>query len=143
MLLKKFQLLVLLLSFSLYSMAQNQEEKTIREILATQSAAWNKGDIEGFMKGYWESDSLTFIGKKGVTYGWKNTLSNYRKSYPDTKAMGKLKFTIIAVNALSPIYQQVIGKWQLKRSAGDLEGHFTLLFKKIGNDWVIIADHSS
>ncbi|KAA5533478.1 DUF4440 domain-containing protein [Taibaiella lutea] len=123
--------------------AQSQDEQSIRNILAKQSAAWNEGNIEGFMKGYWENDSLMFIGKKGLTYGWKNTLNNYKKSYPDARAMGQLTFTIIKLKPLSNQYQEVIGKWHLKRDDGNLEGHFTLLFQKIKNNWFIVMDHSS
>lgn len=136
-------MLLLILSFSLKTMAQSEPETAVRKILASQSAAWNKGDLNGFMKGYWENDSLMFIGKTGVTYGWGNTLKNYRKSYPDVSAMGQLTFTILSVKSLSEQYQQVVGKWSLERKAGDLEGHFTLLFRKIKGSWVIIADHSS
>ena len=115
----------------------------ILRILDEQTTAWNRGDIEGFMNGYWKNDSLMFIGKSGVTYGWTNTLNNYKKGYPDTTAMGKLSFDIIAVKRLSKKYCHVIGKWFLKRSIGDLSGHFTLIFEKINSRWVIIADHSS
>ncbi len=115
----------------------------IRGILARQSADWNRGAIDQFMKGYWENDSLMFIGKSGVTYGWNNTLNNYRKGYPDTTAMGQLRFDLIRLMRLSPEYYEVIGKWSLKRSIGDVSGHFTLLFRKIDGTWVIIADHSS
>ena len=123
--------------------SQSKDELAIRKVLAVQSDAWNQGDIDSFMKGYWKNDSLMFIGKSGVTYGWKNTLANYKKGYPDTTTMGKLTFTIIKVKSLSPVYNQVIGKWFLKRSIGDVGGHFTLLFQKINGVWVIIADHTS
>lgn len=125
------------------SNAQSKDEQSIRRVLDKQSVAWNQGDIEGFMKGYWENDSLMFIGKKGLTYGWKNTLNNYKKNYPDAKAMGQLMFTIIKIKSLSNIYQEVIGKWHLEREEGNLEGHFTLLFQKIKGSWVIVMDHSS
>lgn len=123
--------------------AQSKPETVLRNLLDQQSAAWNKGDIEGFMKGYWKSDSLMFIGKKGITYGWQNTLDNYKKSYPGKEAMGQLKFTIIQIRDLSKEYQQVTGKWALQRNMGNLEGYFTLLVRKIRGQWVIIADHSS
>ena len=84
-----------------------------------------------------------FIGKSGVTYGWTNTLNNYKKNYPDTVAMGKLSFNILSVKRLSIEYFHVVGKWHLQRSIGDLSGHYTLLIKKIKGRWVIIADHSS
>ncbi len=123
--------------------AQSKNELAIREILENQTEAWNRGDIEGFMNGYWENDSLMFIGKSGVTYGWSNTLKNYKKNYPDTAAMGKLVFTLIKVKKLSKEYYHVTGKWFLKRSIGDIGGHYTLLFRKINGSWVIISDHSS
>ena len=125
------------------SWAQSSDELQIRKLLHDQTAAWNGGDIETFMKGYWENDSLMFIGKSGITYGWSKTLNNYKKSYPDTASMGKLTFTLIRLQHLSPEYFYVIGKWHLQRTIGNLEGHFTLLFKKISGQWVIIADHSS
>ena len=138
------KLLVSLLLFSsLQSFAQSKDELAIRKLLGEQTSAWNRGDLEGFMNGYWESDSLTFIGKSGVTYGWQNTLNNYKKGYPDTAAMGKLSFNIIGIKKLSDKYYHVTGKWHLKRSIGDLAGHYTLLFQKINGKWVIISDHSS
>lgn len=121
----------------------NPDEIAIRQLLDNQIGAWNRGDIESFMKGYWENDSLMFIGKSGITYGWENTLNNYKKGYPDTASMGKLNFTILKIKPLSQEYAQVIGKWHLARSIGDLSGYFSLLFRKIDSQWVIIADHSS
>lgn len=123
--------------------AQSKDEQTIRALLEEQRLAWNMGDKEKFMQTYWQSDSLMFIGKSGVTYGWQNTLENYKKGYPDTAAMGKLKFNILEVKRLSVMYFFVVGKWYLTRSIGDVGGHFTLLFKKVKNKWVIVADHSS
>jgi ketosteroid isomerase-like protein len=138
---KLFIVSLLLLSVQLF--AQSKNESAIRNLLAKQTEAWNRGDVVNFMDGYWENDSLMFIGKSGVTYGWANTLNNYKKGYPDTTAMGKLSFNIISVKRLSKKYFHVVGKWFLKRSIGDLSGHYTLLFQKINGNWVIIADHSS
>ncbi len=123
--------------------AQNKDEQTIRKILADQTTQWNKGNIETFMSGYWKSDSLLFVGKNGPTYGYDKTLQNYKKGYPDTAAMGKLSFNILKVSPLSKEYYFVLGKWMLKRSIGDLSGHYTLLFRKINGKWVIVTDHSS
>lgn len=131
----------LLVSIHLFS--QGTDQAAIKKILSTQTDAWNRGDIDGFMQGYWQNDSLMFIGKSGVTYGWKNTLANYKKNYPDTAAMGKLTFTLISLKQLSSDYFHVVGKWYLQRSVGDIGGHFTLLFRKIKNRWFIIADHSN
>jgi hypothetical protein len=112
-------------------------------MLQRQNEAWNSGSIDSFMVGYWNSDSLLFIGKNGVTKGYQNTLTNYKKSYSDTAKMGKLQFTIVEVRKLSAKYYWVLGKWYLTRSVGDVGGYYTLLFRKIKGRWVIVADHSS
>lgn len=141
---RKFAFLVLCLSAGYLSMnAQSADEKEILKILDDQTVNWNRGNIEEFMKGYWNNDSLTFIGKSGVTYGYNNTLNNYKKNYPDTRAMGKLAFNILQVRKLSPEYYFVIGKYTLVRTAGNLQGHYTLVFRKMKGGWKIISDHSS
>jgi ketosteroid isomerase-like protein len=139
---KKIILLPALL-FSLVVFGQSSDELNIRKVLDDQVKAWNMGDIEGFMQGYWENDSLMFIGKNGINWGWQKTLENYKKGYPDTIAMGKLSFDIIVIKKLSPEYYYVVGKWMLRRSIGDLSGHYNLLFRKINGSWLIIGDHSS
>jgi ketosteroid isomerase-like protein len=123
--------------------AQNKPEQAIRNILSQQTMAWNKGNLDAFMKGYWESDSLVFVGTSGLTHGYRQTLNNYKKNYPDTAHMGKLQFEILAVNPLAENYYFVIGKFMLHRSIGNVSGHFTLLWKKINGHWLIINDHSS
>ncbi|HNR17770.1 MAG TPA: DUF4440 domain-containing protein [Chitinophagaceae bacterium] len=138
---KVLPLLLLLLSFNLF--AQSGDELRIRQLLNSQTEAWNRGNIDDFMKGYWENDSLMFIGKSGITYGWTNTLNNYKRGYPDTAAMGKLTFKLLSVKRLSKKYYHVVGQWHLQRSIGDVGGHYNLLFQKINGRWVIIADHSS
>lgn len=134
--------LLLLISF-LSLLGQNKDEKEIRELLNNQTKAWNKADIDGFMVGYWDSNSLMFIGKAGITYGYQPTSDNYKKNYSDTAQMGQLSFEILHVNKLSSEYYFVVGKWFLKRSVGDIGGHYTLLFRKISGKWVIVSDHSS
>jgi ketosteroid isomerase-like protein len=130
-------------TLSYQSNAQTTDEKYIRQLLSDQTKAWNSGDLESFMKGYWNSDSLLFIGKSGPKYGYQTTLDNYRKGYPDTASMGKLHFDILQTKRLSVMYYFVVGKFHLQRTIGDLEGHFTLLFKKLKGKWMIVADHSS
>jgi ketosteroid isomerase-like protein len=137
---------LLVIVFSLtttHTQAQSKTEKKILAVLETQDQAWNRGDLVGFMETYWNNDSLMFIGKSGVTYGWNNTLKNYQRSYPDTAAMGKLKFTLIRMEKQSCKKYIVVGKWQLFRTAGNMQGHFTLLMRKIKGKWKIVADHSS
>ena len=123
--------------------AQSKDALQIKDAMDEQVNAWNAGDIDRFMNTYWHDDSLMFIGRSGVTYGWENTLKNYKKGYPDTATMGKLDFQLLSVKRLSAIYFSVVGKWHLKRSAGDVGGTFTLLFRKIKGKWLIVSDHSS
>ena len=131
------------LFITISSLAQSAAEKEILGILERQTQAWNRGDLEAFMKGYWENDSLMYIGKGGVTYGYASTLNSYKKNYGDTARMGKLKFDILHVKSMGPDHYFVVGKWFLTRSAGNVGGHYTLIFKKIKGEWVIISDHSS
>ena len=137
-------LLVFLISMAaVAAQAQDKEARKIRNILSEQTASWNRGDLEGFMQTYLKSDSLMFIGSNGVKWGWQTTLDNYKKSYPDTIAMGKLSFDIIQIKKLSKKYYYVVGKWMLQRTIGNLSGHYNLLLEKIRGRWYIIADHSS
>lgn len=126
-----------------YNAAVAREQ--VHQVLLEQSECWSKGDLECYMAGYWKSDSLVFIGKSGLTYGWQPTLDNYKRGYPDTAAMGKLNFNILEMKPLSEATMLVIGKWHLSRDieAGDLEGHFSVIFQYFPNGWKIIADHSS
>lgn len=124
-----YPLIFMLLFSCMYSKAQ--DKKAILEILNQQTVEWNKGDLVNFMKGYWNNDSLMFIGKNGVTYGYENTLNNYRKNYSSPEKMGKLFFDILQVKKLSSDYYFVVGKWFLKRTVGDAGGHYTLIFRKI------------
>ncbi len=145
---KKISLLGwLVFCLALLAQAQNTEtdtdKKAIRQVMADQEAAWNRADLEGFMQGYWKSDSLRFIGSRGLTYGWQATLDNYKKSYPGAEAMGKLTLGIVSLEMLSPENAFMIGKWRLVRTKDELSGHFTLLWRKVNGKWVVVADHSS
>lgn len=140
---RKFFFLVSIALLPALIFAQGKDKKEIMQLLDRQVSDWNRGDIDSFMVGYWNSDSLMFIGQSGVTYGYNATKANYKKNYSDTAQMGKLNFDILHVTRLSPNHFFVVGKWFLKRSVGDVKGHFTLIFKKIGGRWVIVSDHSS
>lgn len=139
----RLSLLLSMMLITWVAAAQNKHERAIIDLLHQQDQCWNQGDIEGFMATYWKNDSLMFIGKSGVTYGWTNTLNNYKKGYPDTASMGKLDFKMIKIERISRKYYSVVGRWHLSRTKGDLQGHFTLLMKKIKRRWKIVADHSS
>jgi len=128
---------------TLLSAQENKDISTVKSILFRQQSDWNKGDIDAFMNGYWESDQLKFVGATGVTYGYEATLKNYYKRYPDRAAMGKLTFGIKSVEKLSRKAIMLVGTWDLDRTSGPIGGHFTLIWKKIKGDWVVIADHTS
>ena len=138
---------ILLSTFLVLTLSKAQSNKdgdAIMHVLNTQTTAWNQGNIDQFMVGYWQSDSLMFIGKSGMNQGYQTTLDNYKKGYPDRAAMGTLKFDILKIKPLGKKHSFVVGKWHLTRpEKGDVGGHFSLIFEKIKGKWVIIADHSS
>jgi ketosteroid isomerase-like protein len=122
---------------------KSRDRALILQVMADQEGAWNKGDLEGFMQGYWHDDSLRFIGKSGITYGWQATLDNYKRGYPDLAAMGHLSFTILRVESLGRRCAYVTGAWHLQRDQDAPQGYYTLLWRKLHGTWVIVADHSS
>ncbi len=141
---KKATLSLLFMLCILTTFAQADKDVTaIRKMLFLQVVEWNKGNIDGYMHGYWESDSLLFIGSKGPRYGYAATLKRYKEAYPDADHMGKLRTTIVSMDRLSAEYYFIVGKWALQRNAGDVDGSFTLLLRKIKGTWVIVCDHSS
>lgn len=109
---KKFILIICLLPFAFALKAQEIEK--IKQVLEKQRQDWNRGQLEAYMQGYWQSDSLLFVGKNGPKYGWQQTLDNYRRSYPDQSAMGYLIFDIKKVTLLNAKTAFVLGAWRLK-----------------------------
>jgi ketosteroid isomerase-like protein len=138
-------LTLFLLSVSCFAMAQSKADgDEIYAILNRQNGDWNKGDVKSFMHGYWESDSLMFVGKAGVTYGYNKTYENYLKRYPDRASMGTLNFEFVNLTFPAKDVAFLVGKWHLTRpEKGDIGGHYTLLWKKMKGKWVIVCDHSS
>jgi hypothetical protein len=118
------------------------DEAAIRAVMASQQIAWNNGNLEEFMKGYWKSDSLQFMSLRGVNRGWNATLEGYKKGYPDREAMGTLSFEILLVKPISPGNYVVTGRYHLTRVVGPADGAFTLLFKYIDGKWVAVYDHT-
>ena len=131
--------LMLLSSCLLFS----QDKEAIMKVLETQRQAWNRGDIESCMLGYWKSDSLIFVGKTAPVYGWQSTLDRYKKAYPNKAAMGQLKFDIIQVKVLDDSNAFMLGAWHLQRDKDAPGGYFTLWFRKINGEWKIVCDHTS
>ncbi len=128
----------------LSGLAQGEKSfEQIKELMKAQENAWNQGDIPAYMQHYWQSDSMLFVSKKGVTHGWQQTLDNYLKSYPDKATMGKLTFDHLSFQYIDNKNMLIIGSWQLIREKGDVGGYFTLLWRKIEGKWKIVIDHTS
>ncbi len=127
------------------SIPQQSDEQIILEVLKNQTECWNKGDIDCFMLSYWKSEKMMFIGKNGITHGWYQTLNNYKTRYPNRQTMGVLKFDILETEKISTEAYLIVGKFHLTRDVeiGDAEGYFSLLFRQINGEWLIVADHTS
>ena len=132
--------------FGAYSCKQKdipQDNDAIRIVMQKAQEGWNSGSLEEYMKSYWKSDSLMFVGGKKISYGWNTTLKNYKKAYPDKAAMGKLTFSQIRIFFKTPNSAVVTGAWKLTREKDTLKGRYTLIFRKLPIGWRIVYDHSS
>src|SRR5260370_42593624 len=119
-------------------------QKAVREILDSQAAAWNKGDLKGFMTGYWKSEKLTFFSGDKIEHGWQATYDRYQKRYQaEGREMGKLTFSELAIEMLGPDTAWVRGRWKLVTSKETPGGLFTLIFRKFPDGWRIVHDHTS
>ncbi len=144
---KKIVCVLCLCVISVYSEAQanksdDKDKKAILAVLKAQRLAWSNDDLEGFMEGYWKSDSLAFGNSHGVAYGWDKTLENYKKGYPTKEHTGKLNFKINAISKINENAYYVIGEYHIKREVGNADGYFMVIFKRINGEWKIIADTS-
>jgi len=115
----------------------------IRAVMTKQTADWNRGDIDGFMLGYWNSEKLLFVGSSGVTRGWRPTLDRYKKSYDSRAKMGTLTFSNLEIDVISRDAAVVLGRWSLARQKDTPNGTFTLIFRKFKEGWRIVHDHTS
>lgn len=137
------RIIFLLFLLPLCVQAQSEAQLAIRKVLDQQAADWNQGNLEAFMQGYWNNDSLRFIGKKGITYGWKPVLENYRKSYGNQAFMGILTFDKLKIELLGEDAALVTGSWRVVTKTSEQSGWYSLIFKYIDNRWVIVLDHTS
>ncbi len=140
-------LFLFLFGFGLTS-AQTNDKKMkiqteIRRVMEAQTAAWNQGDIEGFMRGYWNSPQLVFVSGANVTRGWQPTIDRYKKSYDSRAKMGVLTFSDLEIDVLSKDAATVLGSWSLEREKDNPHGKFTLIFRKFKDGWLIVHDHTS
>jgi ketosteroid isomerase-like protein len=139
-----FVLLACALAFVVRAFAaESRDAGEIRAMLDAQVAGWNSGDVARYMDYYVKSDQLRFASGGTITYGWKETLERYRKSYPDKATMGTLTCTYHDINVVSPDTAIVFGKWELQRANDKPWGLFTLLIKKTAEGWRVAADHTS
>ncbi|HVK10704.1 MAG TPA: DUF4440 domain-containing protein [Gemmataceae bacterium] len=137
----RFAPLALLLTVSA---VRADDAADVRAVLDAQAAAWNKGDLAGYMAGYWNSKDLTFVSGKDVTRGWQATFDRYKKRYQaDGKEMGRLTFSDQTVEVLAPGVAVVTGKWELVLSKETVAGRYTLIVKKLDAGWRIVYDHTS
>ena len=115
----------------------------IKAVITAQAAAWNRGDLEGYMDGYDRSPNTEFVGGDTITRGWQTVLDRYRKNYSSREKMGALTFSDLEITILSKDAALVLGRWHLKRANDDPHGTFSLLFRKTKAGWRIVHDHSS
>ncbi len=118
-------------------------KKTILSIMNQQARDWSSGNPEAFMQAYWKNDSLIFITSKGITYGWQNMLDRYKMAYPNSESMGQLLFSELYFKRMNINTVWLRGKWELLRNEDNLNGYFTLIWKKKHGEWVIVSDHTS
>jgi uncharacterized protein (TIGR02246 family) len=119
------------------------DRTAIDAVLRAQQAAWNQGDVDAFLTGYWHSPELTFSGSSGVSRGWDGVLARYKKNYPDRAAMGQLDFSQLEFRFLGRDAALVLGRWHLQRDQGDIGGVFSLVWERFPEGWKIIHDHTS
>ena len=134
---------LLLLSTSVLAQDSNKDFEQIKKIFFQQEDDWNRGDIDAFMEAYWNSENLQFGGANGITKGWKQTLENYKRGYPDKETMGKLSFQIKDITQQSKNVVSLTGSWDLERKNDRPGGHFLLIWRKINGEWKIVVDHTS
>src|SRR6266480_2535504 len=118
-------------------------QSEITEVLNMQQAAWNRGDIDAFMDGYWRSDETVFVSSDEVTRGWEKVLDRYKKKYSDRTKMGTLTFSNLEIAPLGDDAAVVLGAWKLKRAKDEPRGRFTLILRRLPEGWRIVHDHTS
>lgn len=122
---------------------RESDRLAIQGVLVAQQEAWNRGDVDAFLVGYWHSPELTFSGSSGVSRGWDGVLARYKKNYPDRAAMGHLDFSDLEFRFLGADHALVLGRWHLKREKGEIGGVFSLVWQRFPEGWRIIHDHTS
>jgi len=122
---------------------RSNDDAEIRAVMAAQAAAWNRGDIDGFMNGYARSDATEFIAGDKLTRGWQTVRDRYKKKYDSREKMGTLTFSELKITRLSGDAALVLGRWRLARKGDKPHGCFTLLFRRTLDGWRVVHDHTS
>ncbi|TRX63283.1 DUF4440 domain-containing protein [Carboxylicivirga sp. M1479] len=146
-------LLLVGMSILLFACAPKQNEQVLRPVdelvrqdilsqMEASSQCWNKGDFEGYMQVYWQSDSLQFMGLNNITHGWQQTLDNYKRGYPTAAHRGVLSYAFKHFNQVADDCVIVVGSYHLEREMSNAEGNFSLVWKRIDGQWKIILDHT-
>jgi uncharacterized protein (TIGR02246 family) len=120
-----------------------EEESRIRLVMQEQQTAWNRGDIDRFMEGYWHSPDTVFVSGDDITKGWQTVRDRYHSKYSNREKMGTLTFSDLEIRLIADDAALVLGRWQLQRSADKPHGRFTLIFRKTSEGWKIVHDHTS
>ena len=136
-------LAVIALLLSQAAAAANDPREEIRAVIQTQQDAWNRGDIDAFMNGYWRSKETVFVSGDEIMRGWQSVLERYHRKYSDRETMGTLTFSELQIDLLSGDAAVALGRWELKRKIDNPHGRFTLIFRKTPEGWRIIHDHTS
>ena len=118
-------------------------DPAITELLEEQREAWNRGDIDAFLRPYWKGEGLTFSSGGETRRGFAATRERYLNTYPDRRTMGRLTFADLETTTLGPDAVLVLGTWRLEREAGAVGGNFTLVLRRLDGAWTIVHDHTS
>jgi ketosteroid isomerase-like protein len=133
---------ILILPVALAGCQAPGDHPEIRGVLGQQQAAWNRGDLDGFMAHYWKSDELTFRSPKGETCGWQAVRHRYRQAYPTKEKMGTLRFEISKIAMTGTDAAEVAGRYRQELPDGPQTGRFYLHLSRVDGAWVIVRDYT-
>jgi ketosteroid isomerase-like protein len=122
---------------------EDANASAVRAVIEAQAAAWNRGDVAGYMEGYAKEEATTFVSGDTITRGWQTVLERYKARYDTREKMGTLTFTELELKPLSEFYFMATGRWQLTRAGDTPHGRFTLIFRRTNAGWRIVHDHTS
>ena len=128
---------------ALKSAKEDGNVAAVRAVIEEQAAAWNRGDVAGYMEGYAKEEATTFVSGDTVTRGWQTVHDRYQSRYDTREKMGALAFSELEFKPLGEFYIMATGRWQLTRLSDTPRGRFTLIFRRTAAGWRIVHDHTS